>query len=49
MGLDRLERSPYPHQTARRLKIYSMPSWDPDDDRGIDYFIAWIIKVAAKA
>jgi hypothetical protein len=36
-------------ECAGQIKIYSMPSWDPDDDRGIDYFIAWIIKDAAKA
>jgi hypothetical protein len=34
---------------AGQIKIYSMPSFDPDDDRGIDYYTAWIIKDAVKA
>jgi hypothetical protein len=34
---------------AGQIKVYSMPSFDPDDDRGIDYYTAWIITNATKA
>lgn len=34
-----------------QIKIYefSMPAFDPDDERGIDYYPAWLIEDAAKA
>jgi hypothetical protein len=50
--LDELPENTLLHGTlvcGGQIKIYSMPSWDPDDDRGIDYYTAWIIKDASKA
>jgi hypothetical protein len=34
-----------------QMKMYefSMPAFDPDDERGIDYYTAWLIEDAAKA
>lgn len=34
-----------------QMKIYefSMPAFDPDDERGIDYYTAWLIKDVEKA
>jgi hypothetical protein len=50
--LDELPENTLLHGTlvcAGQIKVYSMPSWDPDDDRGIDYYTAWIVKDATKA
>jgi hypothetical protein len=34
---------------AGQVKVYNTLSWDPDDERGIDYYTAGIIRDATKA